>query len=198
VQANLDQRPEMHALNAAVQASESMVKAERRAANPTLFVQADYQHVGAGAYFPRNEDTVMATAVLSIPISDGGRIDANVKAAEAKLAEVRAMRERTQAAIAREFEAARLDLVTARQRVDTAARQVEAAEESMRVIEEGYREGIVSITDVLAVQTQLSEARYRASASKHDLAVSSIRLWVAAGMADRIPGFTREEAGGVR
>jgi len=80
-----------------------------------------------------------------------------------------------------EVRQARLQLDSAQARVAATETQVQSAEESLRVLEVGYREGVNTLTDVLAAQTALEAARYARLAALYDVQIAKVRLLRALG-----------------
>lgn len=175
-------RADVAALEAAVKAAEAGVNAAKASGRPQLSAYADLQNIASGAPFPRRNNTATVLLQFSMTVSDGGVTRAKVEEAEALLAQ---LRERLEAAKQRadmEVRQARLQLDSAEARVAATATQVQSAEESLRVLEAGYREGVNTLTDVLAAQTALEAARYARVAALYDVQIAKVRLLRALGV----------------
>lgn len=174
-------RPEVLALEAAVAAAEAAVDFAKRSNKPLLSAVADLQNIATGSHFPRRNNTASLMLQFTMTLSDGGITKAKVEEAEALLAQLRERLEAERQRVAMEVRQAQLQLESAQARVAATVTQVESAEESLRVLEVGYREGVNTITDVLAAQAALEAARYARIAALYDVQIARVRLLKALG-----------------
>jgi len=174
-------RADVAALEAAVRAAEAGVEAAKRSGKPQLGAYADVQNIASGAHFPRRNNTVSVMLQFSMTVSDGGVTRAKVQEAEAQLAQLRERLDAAKQKVEMEVRQARLQLDSAQARVAATETQVQSAEESLRVLEVGYREGVNTLTDVLAAQTALEAARYARLAALYDVQIAKVRLLRALG-----------------
>jgi outer membrane protein len=174
-------RSEVMALEAAVAAAEAAVDAAKRDNKPLLSAYADLQNIAAGSHFPRRNNTASLMLQFTMTVSDGGITKAKVSEAEAQLAQLRERLEAERQRVAMEVRQAQLQLESAEARVAATVTQVESAEESLRVLEVGYREGVNTLTDVLAAQAALEAARYARVAALYDVQIARVRLLRALG-----------------
>ncbi|MGC8833242.1 MAG: TolC family protein, partial [Armatimonadota bacterium] len=174
-------RPEVLALEAAVAAAEAAVDFAKRSNKPLLSAMADLQNIAAGSHFPRRNNTASLMLQFTMTLSDGGITKAKVEEAEAQLAQLRERLEAERQRVAMEVRQAQLQLESAEARVAATVTQVESAEESLRVLEVGYREGVNTLTDVLAAQAALEAARYARVAALYDVQIARVRLLKALG-----------------
>jgi len=175
-------RSDVAALEASVRAAEAGVLAAKRSNKPQLGAYADFQNIGAGAEFPRRDNTVNMALQLTLTVSDGGVTRAKVSEAEATLAQLREQLEAARQRVDMEVSQARLALSSAEARVAATSTQVQSAEESFRVLEVGYREGVNPLTDVLAAQAALEAARYARLAALYDVQIARVGLLRAMGL----------------
>ena len=174
-------RSEVMALEAAVAAAEAAVDAAKRNNKPLLSAYADLQNIAVGSHFPRRNNTASLMLQFTMTVSDGGITKAKVGEAEAQLAQLRERLEAECQRVAMEVRQAQLQLESAEARVAATVTQVESAEESLRVLEVGYREGVNTLTDVLAAQAALEAARYARVAALYDVQIARVRLLRALG-----------------
>jgi len=116
--------------------------------------------------------------VADYPVFDGGRITAQIREQEARLASAQANLRKLELQIRLDVETALLNVDSARKRVQATRKAIEQATESFRIETEKYDLGKGSITDVLDAQAAMLDAQtnhYRALADQ-SLALAQLGL----------------------
>jgi outer membrane protein TolC len=147
--------PEVMAADATVRASEDALSAARRYRDPSVSFQAIDARSGDQTSFSR-EDVLQAQ--ITVPLSDGGLGDSQVRAAAAELehasAQADAARKSARAAAGAAYlnaDGTAAELASAKDASDIAATTYD------RTLE-GYRNGLFPLVDVLTAQNALAQA----------------------------------------
>lgn len=179
-------RPEVKAADFGVKAADYQLKAAKGALMPSVGVVANYQNQPAGAQFPRLSNTTFVGVEVGFNIFDNGQRRADIDAAKASVDKARADYAGICQASDFQLQAARLAVDSAKARVETLSTQVKSAEESFRVVQAGYNEGINVITDVLSVESMLTQARQSRLAAEYDLKIAEVNLLLALGQTQKL------------
>jgi len=174
-------RPEVQAAGYAVKAADSQLRAAQAGNRPNVGMMVDFENIPVGAQFPRLTNTVGVGLQIKLNVFDGGQTRAAIKEAAANAQKARADLDSASQAAEFQLNAARLQVASTKARVDTLATQVKSAEESLRVVQTGYAESINAITDVLSVESSLTQARVTKLAADYDLKIAQLNLLMAAG-----------------
>jgi len=180
------QRPEIAASESALKAAQAARQAAKAGSLPTAVLVGDFFNEPEGSQFPRRTDSVMAGVVVKMNVFDGGLTRAGIDQADAAIARAKSDLEGAKQAVALQLDTARLDLDSAGARLATTATQVQSAEESLRVLEAGYKEGITPLTDVLAAETALTQARASRISATYDVKIAQVNLIRAMGLTDAL------------
>jgi outer membrane protein TolC len=116
--------------------------------------------------------------VADYPLFDGGRITAQIREQEARLAAAQANLRKLELQIRLDVETALLNVTSSRQRVQSTQKAIEQSKESFRIESEKYDLGKGSITDVLDAQAAMLDAQtnyYRALA-EYNIALAQLGL----------------------
>jgi len=146
-----------------------------QAANPNLPpAQKDYRSPGVSNSLPVGNIGIVA----DYAIFDGGRITAQIREQEARLASAQENLRKLELQIRLDVETALLNVDSARQRVRDTQKAIEQSEESFRIESQKYDLGKGSITDVLDAQGAMLDAQtnyYRALA-EYNIALAQLGL----------------------
>jgi outer membrane protein TolC len=104
------------------------------------------------------EDYYRFNLELELPIFDGGRRKAKLKAERLSIDEKRLDLEKTKEVIAYEAREAKSRLNEAETRADLAKESLELAKENLEIMRLRYKEGVSSLIETLDVETSLSKA----------------------------------------
>lgn len=171
-----DRRPELKAMDAAIQAAEAGVRQARGGYYPTADAFAGYQ-VDQGYELDGSGNSWIAGAKLNFNLFAGRRTSAQVARAHALLAEKIAERRKMSLAIGLEVEQASLALQQAEQRLRVTAKMLEQAEESANLSRERFKEGIILSSELIDVENRLTEAMLRGTLARaaRRIAVANLR-----------------------
>jgi outer membrane protein len=122
----------------------------------------------------------------SIPLYDGARSQANVRAARAGLDASRAQLVQSEREARAEIESAYIEFVLNQQRLVASAAALEAAQINFEAARESQRAGASNLIEVLTAQLSLVTAEVNNVEAVYDALVSSVRLRLATG--ETIPG----------
>ncbi len=148
--------PNLRVGDAALRAAEAGLQAIRLYREPTLSLQAIDIRSNDRTSFSRL-DTVQAT--VSLPLSDGGLGRAQVREAEALLAEARARNAETRRVVLAGVSTAYLTAQSQRRQVAAAKVALDIAQITYDKTVLGYRSGLFPQLQVLTAQTALTQAR---------------------------------------
>ena len=128
--------------------------------------------------YPRSLPVGNIGVVADYPLFDGGRITAQIREQEARLASAQANLRKLELQIRLDVETALLNVTSSRQRVQSTQKAIEQSKESFRIESEKYDLGKGSITDVLDAQAAMLDTQtnhYRALA-EYNIALAQLGL----------------------
>jgi outer membrane protein TolC len=167
-------RADLKAALAQVQAAELAKKAAQAERYPYVDFYSDY---GATGISPTSSHGVFTvTGSVRIPIYEGGRIHADIEAADATAAQRRAEAEDLRGQIDADVRQAYLDLTTAAEQVAVAQSNRELAQETLAQSRDRFAAGVTDTVEVVQSQEQVAAAEndYIASLYAHNLAKASL------------------------
>ncbi|MEQ8411539.1 MAG: TolC family protein [Erythrobacter sp.] len=174
-------RPDLLLAEADIAAAAARVGIERADLLPALSLPG-FVTVGDGSVDGLFSQTVAGlSAVLGVPILDGGRRRAEIAAAEAGLDAALADYRQALLESLAEVESALVAIRSAEDRRDELATAVEESEAAFEQSNALYREGLASLFDVLDVQRQLIGSREALIDAEAALAQAYIDLFTAVG-----------------
>lgn len=177
----LAQRPEMEAAARQVERREY----ERRAAEgghlPQVNAYASYGINNRSPAFNFNNDNLTMGVNAEIEIFGGEATSARVSGAERRLAEARAIRERTRLEVEDDVRKASANLSEAEQRREVAEAATNAASEALRLVREQYRAGAVTVTRYLEAEADRAQSETHAVTARYDAQVAKAFLQQAIG-----------------
>ncbi len=177
-------RDEVKSADAMIRAAEAQVRQARAGYYPALDSYAGYTSE-KGWETGGSGDSWQAGVKLSYNLFDGRRTSAEVARSTAMLAQAREQKRKALLAVGLEVQQAELALKEAEARLQVAEKSVGQAEESARINRARFQEGVVLASDLIAVETRLTDARVRRA-----VAESSRRVAVAAlRRAEGLPQF---------
>lgn len=169
-------RPELKALDMAIQAAEAGVRQARGGYYPTADAFAGYQ-MDKGYELDGSGNSWIAGAKVNFNLFAGQRTSAQVARANALLAEKKEERRKMSLALSLEVEQASLALQQSEQRLQVTAKMVEQAEESANLSRERFKEGIILSSELIDVENRLTEAMVRRTLARaaRRIAVANLR-----------------------
>jgi outer membrane protein TolC len=165
-----DQRADLKAAQAAVQAAESERSAARAERYPYLSVSGNYGDIGIN---PGNSHgTFTAQATLSVPIWNGGRTSGDIEQADATIAQRRAEVEDLKAQIESDVRTAFLDMQAASDQVNLAQQNLALCKDTLEQTRIKFEAGASSSVEIVQTQETVAGAQldYISAIFAHNLA----------------------------
>ena len=169
----LENSPDVRAAAAAVRAGAFGYEASRHARDPSVLLQASDTRSNDQTGFGRLDNL---SATVSFPLGDGGL-------ARAQSAEAAAARDQARAQLEVARQTVLVSVSSAYLTAESSLRQIEAAREAQQIAQtaydkttRGYQGGLFPLSDVLAAQTVLTQARIAATQAVYDAAVALFTL----------------------
>jgi outer membrane protein len=154
--------PELASLKYALQSAEQSISAYQAGHLPRIELQLNgtysntiYNNLQSSTAYDVGSVAVEAT----IPLYEGGNVNARVREAEARRGLAISKMQQKQRELEKLTRAAFLDMASAPARNRATDQEVAASEKARDSMEKGYELGVVTIVDLLNAQKQLSEAR---------------------------------------
>src|SRR5271169_2525274 len=163
-------RPDYKAAQAQLHAAELRRSAAWKGYLPSVGLSGAYGVLG---YHPdAMAPNYSAAATLNIPIFQGGRVQADVKEAEAVLKERQAESDNLKARIEQDVEDSLLDLKAAAQQVEVAKIGLDFAQQALTQSQDRFAAGVTNNVEVIQAQQQLASAndQYIAGLYAHNIA----------------------------
>lgn len=166
----LEQRADLKAAEAQVQAAERARAAARSERLPSLGVSADYGAIGENP--ARLNATFSVVGSLRVPLYQGGRTGGNVEQAEAALAQRRIELADARGRIESEVRNAFLDMQAAASQIDVAQRNLEVTRQTLGLTRQRFDAGVSDNLAVVQSQDAIASAQldYINSVFAHNLA----------------------------
>jgi outer membrane protein TolC len=165
-----------------VRSAELQKKAAEAERYPELGAAADYGTIGTNP--GSTHGTVNASAVLRIPILQGGRVHGDNLVAESALNGARQRLEDLRAAIDQQVRDAFLDLESTAEEVSVAGHAVQLATETLQQSRDRFASGVTDNIEVVQAQESLADANDAYIASLYGYNIAKISLARAAGIAE--------------
>ena len=182
----LEQRPEIHALEAAVVMAKRGVRLAQAEYFPTIVAQGVYDWEKGTQLEILGEGWHWTVGVSgSMNLWDWGGRRARIAQARAKMKQAELNLEKLCNAVALEVRQAFLKMGEAERNVAVSEKAVLSAQESYRTTEERYREGVGTNTEVLEAETALATAEANRYQALFDYDVAVARLDKAMGVGGR-------------
>jgi outer membrane protein len=162
------------------EAARAQVEAARAGRKPQISVMArqDWNDESLGL----SASSYTVAGMLNWNAFDGGIAQAGIDRASAGLTEIDARLRQAESAVVFQVRDARRQTLEADARVTARQAAVADAEEAQRLTRKRYENGLATLVDLLAGQTQLDRARAELVAARYDTAISRIELKRAIGL----------------
>ncbi len=179
-QAALTRRPEVRQADNNILIAQRLIKLAGASLLPSLSI------VGSGNYNGHvsgssSHDTASLSAVLGIPLYDGGTTRAKVNEARSDLRSQQITRDQLRQNVSVEVRQALSNINDAQTRAASAGQGVTQAQEAYRLSNVRYQNGIGTILDVVNAQAQLAQARTNLLNAQYDYQTSLAQLTRALG-----------------
>lgn len=162
--------PHLVALQNAIEAAAKLVESGRAEHIPQLALTATQTHSDQGydnrLTPPYNVGTL--GLLLTIPIYEGGRVQATVREASARLAIAREQYEAARRETERDARTAYLGAVANHARIGSTDAEVRALEKVLEAQRRSYELGVSTVVDVLIAQRRLFKSRSDLSKARYD------------------------------
>jgi multidrug efflux system outer membrane protein len=170
------QRPDVRAAARRLEAARQQIGVARAEMLPSLSLtgQGGTQSSALSSLIDIDQRFANFAAQLTAPLFQGGRLRANLNAAEARYEQQAARYEQTVLTAFREVKASLVAYDKQRRRYREVQRQVETAEDAFRTQRDRYERGIGDVLSLLDAERTLVQARTRLAGVR--LAVVNARL----------------------
>ena len=175
-------RSELQSLLHAEEMAEAQLRIAQSGNLPTVDGFASYQY-DKGWVMDGDGDSWMAGVKLNYRLFEGHRTAADIASGKAHLVSVRAQRDKMELRIDLEVKQADINYRQAVQRLQVTEKMVEQAEESARLSRTRFQEGVILSSDLINVETRLSDALVRQSVARANIIVALADLRRAMGLA---------------
>lgn len=122
---------------------------------------------------------------LTVPIYEGGRVDAGAREAVARHGIAEQQYEQKRREIEREVRTAHLRTTAENARIQSTSQEVQALEKTRAALEKGYELRVNTIVDLLDAQRRVFKARTEQSKARYDYVRALVELRVWAGVLDQ-------------
>ncbi|MBL8293916.1 MAG: TolC family protein [Bryobacterales bacterium] len=171
----LEARPDYRAALARIKAAEFQVSAARRQRYPVIQFRADYGQSGRKPF--QNLNTFHLQGILNVPIYTGGRIEAEIAEAQARVNEARAMADEIRSQVETDVLTAVAATEAAQRELDIARSGVKLAAEELDLASARFTSGVADNTEIVNAQDRLARAEDNVvrAAYNRDLALTQLR-----------------------
>jgi outer membrane protein TolC len=183
LQRALAARPDYLAADQQVKAAELQKRAAEAERLPTLGVSGDYGVLGThpSNVFP----TWTVNAGLKIPIFQGGKIEADIRQADAVLQQRRAQRDDLKGRIEQDVADAILDVTAAAEQVEVAKATQDYAQQTLTQSQDRFSAGVTNNIEVIQAQEALATANQQYISSLYSHNIAKVLLARATGAAEQ-------------
>jgi outer membrane protein TolC len=176
-------RPDYLAAEQQVKAAELRRKAAQAEHLPSLGISGDYGVIGT---HPDNAfPTWTVNAGLKIPIFEGGKIEADVRKADADLAQAKAQRDDLKGRIEQDIADALLDVSSAAEQVEVAEATLQYAQQTLTQSQDRFSAGVTNNIEVIQAQEAVANANQQFIASLFSHNIAKVLLARAVGTAEQ-------------
>jgi outer membrane protein TolC len=167
-------RPDLKAAQARVEAAEALRQAAKGEGLPSLVVSGDYGAIGNDV--PGALATFTLGAALRVPLFEGGRVQARVREADARVQQERARLADLRARVYYEVQSVFLDLKASDERVLVAESARALAREQLLQVKDRFASGVADNVEVVQAQEALAAAAENHIASLYAQTVARLSL----------------------
>jgi TolC family type I secretion outer membrane protein len=182
IQTALERRLDLKQLRYQKDIAAQEFKKARAAHLPSLHLMGNYEI--NSEKFDGSHDNYTVGAELNLNLYSGSRLSARAREARALLQAVEARLRDMELGIRVQTRQAFLQSRSTWEAIQVAKISVSQAEEGLRIVKNRYKNGLVTMVDLLDSEVALQQARTHLFRRLHDYKVSSTRLALAAGTID--------------
>ncbi len=174
-------RPELKGIEGQIEAAEAELRVALGGRYPTVDGLAHYQN-DSGFVLNGSGNSWMGGVQVNYPLFSGGKVEAEIAKARANLAGLVAEKKKLE--LSMDFEVKQAELVhrQAEQRLQVTEKMFEQAQESARLSRVRFKEGVILSSDLMDIETRLTEARVRQTAARVAVRVAVADLRRATGL----------------
>lgn len=172
--------PALAQAQAQFEEAQARVQSAKALHNPTLDLSLGRQHLGAIA----GAKTV-ATATFSLPLYQGGQVDAGVRSAVAQATAAQDTLAETELVVKERVRLAYADLASAQARLSLAAQQRTSGSKLVSGYKEQFRLARRSLLDLLNIQSEYASYQQAEALAQHDVKAAEYRITAALGQLAR-------------
>jgi outer membrane protein TolC len=183
LQRALAARPDYLAADQQVKAAELQKRAAEAERIPTIGLSGDYGVLGThpSNVFP----TWTVGAGLRVPIFQGGRIEADIRQADAVLQQRKAQRDDLKGRIEQDVADAILDVTAAAEQVEVAKVTLDYAQQTLTQSQDRFSAGVTNNIEVIQAQEALATANQQYISSLYSHNIAKVLLARAVGAAEQ-------------
>jgi outer membrane protein TolC len=174
-----EERAELNALEARRRAAQFDCEGAQRERLPKLAFSGDYGVLGQGP--DRSLSTYTVGGSLTIPLFTGGRIRANIDAAQSRVAQAEAELRKTRLQVSEEVERAATESDASRETLSAASSATAEARKALELSRLRFRAGIATSVDVATAESALAQSEDFEIRTRYDWYLAEARLARAEG-----------------
>lgn len=179
------ERPELKALDFAIDAANARVNLEAAQDNPSLNLRSQAAQQNVTGFVPGNSYTTAVT--FNVPLFDGGVTEARVNQGKEIVEQLTQSREETRRSVLLEVDQAYLDVVNAQEQLKVAQQATVQAEEAERVAQVRYKAGVSTSLELQDAIAETSRARFGQAQAEYDFFSAQCRWYRAVSGPPPIP-----------
>lgn len=173
-------RPELQALRHGIAAASAGIALARTQTTPELSVRASLVRQTPSAFTSRDWAGVGIAAVW--PVLDGGKAASDVRAAQARVGELRAKLEAAEAGVRLEVRSALSGIRTAHTRIGMGEGRLKAARSALAIAELRYEQRATTLLEVAAARLAVTKAAAALTEAQGDLMLAEADLRYSAAL----------------
>jgi len=175
-------RPELQQADKNIVIAKKLVRLAGSSLKPTLGLVAGANYAGPSASTSDGKhETFSLSAVLGIPLYDGGTTRSRVRSAQVDLETQNITKSQLVQNVELEVRQALINIANAQTRTSASAQAVSQAEEAVRLAQVRYQNGISTFLEVTNAQANLAQARTNLSGAQFDYQTALAQLTRAEG-----------------
>ena len=178
--------PDLRVNAARVTASEAQIRQNEAGQKPSVDVSSSYNTSGG-------DDRTSASFTVSRLLTDGGKTDASIRAAEFNRDSTTHKLERSRRTVAYDGNEAYFGLLQARWDAEVAQETVDVYQEQLDKARASYEAGTVARSDVTAAEVDLGQARLERTRARSAVNVARATLLNTMGLLDAPDDFSIED-----
>lgn len=174
----LRQRDELVQFNHYLSIADNQIDLERGNRMPTLNLIGDYGFQGTEYSFTSQDDFVMGSVVMSLPLFNRST-SAKIQQAELQKTHIQSQKDEVRQQIGLQVIQTWYQAQTALQQIKLSNKEIQSAESAYRLVEKKYKQGQANLVELTEARTQLTNAQRKKIIAQFDVQVKLAELdWV--------------------